>query len=273
MISDDIILTLLDDPDELTVASTMKLICQKYPNPNDFIKEHQDDEAPAIRRHLQQLACIMKRREARADFIRFFKEHALSLWDAMLNITIITDMCYNPESIQEVMDNFFNNVLPPLKKGCSTAQIQHAMWDALLGVSNGPDYFSFSRLLLSDVIESLKAHELLLCELARQYGRRYDWNATIVMSSGRFMLRTPENRILNPANDWKIESDIDCRQCHLCANDELIYTYLALLFTFAIQDKSLYHTHYIASILAELNGNSLNSLPYPLGTTNYTLKQ
>lgn len=271
-VSEKAILTLLDDTNKLSVAEAMRIVLKEYERPEEFIKRHQDGDNPRIRRHVQQLSCLLGMEREYDALVGKITSKKASLWDCIVSIALLSDSSLNRDYLLEYFDNFCGSVTSGLGnvKRVTTSQILSVIRETHLHVSQGPEFFNLSNLILWLCLDDGGCHPLVLCEILRQVGSRVGWYPNIVMWGGNYKLATPEGTVLSPENDWNVIPNLQPNQCHVCSNSEMVLSYLGLLHVMSVVSRRPIAIYNFTRILAEISHSSLDNMPYPFGNKHYT---
>ena len=265
-VSDQVITTLLDDTDPMSVIEAMRLAMDQTDDPMEFIAAHQDDDSPLIRRHVQQMSVILNQKNEYRTFLRGFKSKRLSFWDGIFMISIMSDGRTNRDHLHQQFDMFADGILEAAKSGVSmkTSELIQAVKESPLHVPRGGEFFQVYNLFLTDIMDTGDCHPVVLCEIVRQLGIRVGWYAAIVMYDGMFMLKTADGSVISPDNDWNVVNVTE-KQCHVCSNDELLKVYLGLMHMLSIVSRRPIGIYGSARILADMLRLNRNDMLYPLG--------
>jgi len=120
--------------------------------------------------------------------------------------------------------------------------------------------------LIERVIESRFGSPALLCALTRELGRRAGWFSTIVLFEGRYCLIDRSSFLVDPAGDWRVMRLKGAEKFHPCARKHVWLGILAQMFLVSLVEGSLRDLHHIGDLLTVLNDETLDTLPYPLGS-------
>jgi hypothetical protein len=133
-------------------------------------------------------------------------------------------------------------------------------------IFTGDDQLDAELYLVEDVLIQRIGAPILLSIIAHELGNCGGWNSHIVIYRGRHCLLDCNNNIIEPSEDWKITRKIRDPRPHICRKDDAWLTILSQLFLSAILEGRLQAIHRVGSILAELSGGNIRSLPFPLGS-------
>ena len=267
-INEQVITTLLDDDDPMSVIEAMRLALDQTDDPMRFIAAHQDDSSPLIRRHVQQLSVILNQQMEYQAFLRGFKSKRLSFWDGIFMISIMSEGRTNRDHLHQQFDIFADGILESARSGVpmKTSELIQAVKESPLHVPRGLDYFHVYNLFLTDIMDTGNCHPVVLCEIVRQLGIRVGWYAAIVMYDGMYMLKTAEGTVISPDNDWNVVQKATENQYHVCSNDELLKVYLGLMHMMSIVSRRPIGVYGSARILADMLHLNRQDMLYPIGS-------
>lgn len=255
------LLALLQDDSQEVASLAMEQFLNLGRVADEMIAEHQESQDPFLRQRMHQLSTILARRRARREFIRALADGSLSLWDGIVQIHSL----YESVGPREGMEEKVRALAADLQPGDTmTHQIADLMREKEFTVPSD-DILDVDLFLIHRVVETRYGHAALLCVLARRIGEAVGWNATICLHSGRFCLMDRDHILLNPSEGWQFGKLGAKERIHPCSRRDVLMAVLSQLFMVALIDGQLRDLHHFGAILSELNGNSLDGLPYPLG--------
>ena len=266
-ISEQVITTLLDDTDEMSVIEAMRLAMDQTEDPMRYVAAHQDDDSPMIRRHVQQLSVILNQRDEYQKFLNGFKSKRLPFWEGIFMMSLLSEGRTNREHLRQQFDEFAYGILESAKPGVpmKTSELIQAVKESPLHVPVGMDFFHVFNLFLTDIMDTGDCHPVVLCEIVRQLGIRVGWYAAIVMHDGMYMLSTAEGTVISPEHDWNVVPKVTAKQCHVCSNDELLKVYLGLMHMMSIVSRRPIGVYYSAKIIADMLHLNKRDMLYPIG--------
>ncbi len=260
-LSDDTLLTLLEDTDTRSSLAAMQFLLKRS-DLDAFIAAHQDEENPRLRRRIQQLHNVARLRRMREEFIEALDAKTMTFWQAVRRLSLIFDQRYSEMALDQKIDEFL--------KASRMRQPSSDSLTRLLVKKNfdPPKYnemFQLETFFLPEALYSGCGQSLLLCVLAKQICLVNNWRATIVLYSGKFMLQTQEGKILMPEEKWQPLQDRDATRFHVCSDQELIHTYLAQIEAACVIDGQPYDLCVFSRMMTTHCGGQVSDLPYPLG--------
>ena len=264
-LSDDTLLTLLEDTDTRSSLAAMQFLL-KRDDLEALVAAHQDEENPRLRRRIQQLHNVARLRRRRAEFIEALEARSMTFWQAVRSLSLIFDQRYSEMALDQKIDEFL--------KASRMRQPSSESLARLLVKKNfePPRYnemFQLETFFLPEALFSGCGQPLLLCALAKQVCHMNNWGGTIVLYSGKFMLQTPEGKILMPEEKWQPLQDHDATRFHVCSDQELIHTYLAQIEAACVIDGQPYDLCVFSRMMTAHCGGQVLDLPYPLGTLKF----
>ncbi len=264
-LSDDTLLTLLEDTDTRSSLAAMQFLL-KRDDLDALVAAHQDEENPRLRRRIQQLHNVARLRRRRAEFIEALDARTMTFWQAVRSLSLIFDQRYSEMALDQKIDEFL--------KASRMRQPSSESLARLLVKKNfePPRYnemFQLETFFLPEALFSGCGQTLLLCALAKQVCQLNGWRGTIVLYSGKFMLQTPDQKILMPEEKWQPLQDRDATRFHVCSDQELIHTYLAQIEAACVIDGQPYDLCVFSRMMTAHCGGQVSDLPYPLGTLKF----
>ena len=264
-LSDDTLLTLLEDTDTRSSLAAMQFLLKRS-DLDALVAAHQDEENPRLRRRIQQLHNVARLRRRRAEFIEALDARTMTFWQAVRSLSLIFDQRYSEMALDQKIEEFL--------KASRMRQPSSESLTRLLVKKNfePPRYnemFQLETFFLPEALFSGCGQSLLLCALAKQICQLNGWRGTIVLYSGKFMLQTPEQKILMPEEKWQPLQDRDATRFHVCTDQELIHTYLAQIEAACVIDGQPYDLCVFSRMMTAHCGGKVSDLPYPLGTLKF----
>ena len=260
-LSDETLLTLLEDTDSRSSLAAMQLMLKRG-DLDAFVAAHQDEENPRLRRRIQQLHNVARLRQRRAEFIEALDARSMTFWQAVRSLSLIFDQRYSEMALDQKIEEFLNASRMRQPSGEALARL-------LLKKNFEPprynEMFDLETYFLPEALFSGCGQPLLLCALAKQVCKMNNWGGTIVLYSGKFMLQTPDEKILMPEERWETLKDRDTTRYHVCSDQELIHTYLAQIAAACVIDDQPYDLCVFSRMMTTHCGGQVSDLPYPLG--------
>ncbi|MBR5080354.1 MAG: hypothetical protein IKX30_16575 [Victivallales bacterium] len=261
-LSDETLLTLLEDTDSRSSLAAMQFMLKRG-DLDAFVAAHQDEENPRLRRRIQQLHNVARLRHQQAAFIEALDEKSMTFWQAVRRLSLIYDQRYSEMALDQKIEEFLN-----------ASRMRQPSSDALARLLNKKNFepprynemFELETFFLPEALFSGCGQTLLLCALAKQVCQMNNWGGTIVLYSGKFMLQTPDGKILMPEDKWEVLKDRDATRFHICTDQELIHTYLAQIAAACVVDDQPYDLCVFSRMMTTHCGGQVSDLPYPLGT-------
>ena len=227
------------------------------------IAQYQDSPDPRMRHRIHQMIAIMGRRRARADFIQAVRKEDMTLWDGVVQINALYDLHCRVDEVEERIAACRKELGPGR---ITTARIAACMRDCELLVPR-EDVLDIDLFLIERVLATGYGCPAILCALAQHIGAARGWNPTIVLYDGRFCLCDAHDFVINPSENWHVEKLAESDRIHPCARKNVWLGILTQLFLVSLVDGNLRDLYHFGDLLTALNDDSLDTLPYPLGTS------
>lgn len=256
------LINLLQDENLKVASLAMEQFLKLGMQAEQIIAEYQDNTDPRLRSRLHQLATIMARRKARMKFIQAVNHEEMDLWDGVCRVNKLYDPQCNLAEIAERVTALAQE-LPDGSK-VSLAQLAALMRQHEFRVPEN-DLLDVDLYLLDAVLENHYGSPPLLCALAMRLAQLHDVPLTIVLFEGRFCLVDAQNFLLDPAAGWNVAKLQIAEKIHPCGRKEVWLGILSQLFLLALVEGQLRDVYHFSDLLAALNGDDLDALPYPLG--------
>ena len=260
-LSDETLLTLLEDPDNRSSLAAMQIILERT-DLDAFVAAHQDEENPRLRRRIQQLHNVARLRRQQADFVMGLRNKTMTFWDALVRLSLIFDQRFSKMALDKKIEDFL--------KASKMQQPSSEALARLLRKKNfePPAYqqmFELETFFLPEALLSGCGQSMLLCALAKLICRANGWGGTIVLYSGKFMLQTPEGVVLIPEERWAELKNCEMARFHVCTDQELINTYMAQIHAACVIDNQPYDLCVFTRMMTAQCDGELSEMPYPLG--------
>ena len=255
------LLTLLQDEDLKVASLAMEQFLKLGHVADETIAEYQESHDPRLRHRIHQLSSIMTRRRARMEFVQALSQEKLSLWEGVQQINTL----YDPQCNCDQIENGINQIVSRFDEGTSTTPRIAALMRDLKYTMPEEDILDVDLFLIERVLDSQYGSPALLCVLAKQVARETGLTLTIVLHEGRFCLIDKDNLLLDPAEGWHISKLKATGKIHPCGRRDVLLGILSQLFLIALVEGQLRELYHFGSLLTALNGNDLDTLPYPLG--------
>ncbi|MCK5803004.1 MAG: hypothetical protein KAI66_09240 [Lentisphaeria bacterium] len=258
------LLTLLQDEDTAIAALAMEEFLRLGGAADETIAEHQEANDPQLRRRIHQLSGIVSRRRERDKFVKAVTEQNGSLWEYVVEMNCLYDSGCN-RSLQEQECNAISDALSGKPVGASSIASTMRERDYTVPTE---DIIDVDLFLVAQVTESRYGSAPLLCALAQEAGDRQGWESTIVLHGGRFCLFDREHLLLDPTQGWHLAKLGTEERIHPCSRKDVVLAVLCQLFLASLIEGHLRELHHFGTLLTTLNGDSLDTLPFPLGTAD-----
>lgn len=260
-LSDETLLTLLEDTDSRSSLAAMQLMLKRT-DLDAFVAAHQDEENPRLRRRIQQLHNVAQLHRRQEEFVKALDSKSMTFWAAIRRLSLIFDQRYSEMALDEKIREFLDSSY--MRQPSSEALAR------LLRKKNfePPRYqqmFEIETFFLPEALYSGCGQPLMLCALGKQVCQKNGWGGTIILYSGKFMLQTPEGKILMPEEGWETLVDREMSRFHICTEQELIHTYLAQIQAACVIDNQPYDLCVFSRMMTAHCGGHVTDLPYPLG--------
>ena len=260
-LSDETLLTLLEDTDSRSSLAAMQFMLKRG-DLDAFVAAHQDEENPRLRRRIQQLHNVARLRQLQAAFIEALDEKSMTFWQAVRRLSLIYDQRYSEMALDQKIEDFLN---ASRMRQPSSEALARLLLKKNFEPPRYNEMFQLETFFLPEALFSGCGQTLLLCALAKQICQINGWGGTIVLYSGKFMLQTPEGKILMPEERWEALKDRDATRFHVCTDQELIHTYLAQIAAACVIDDQPYDLCVFSRMMTTHCGGQVSDLPYPLG--------
>ena len=258
------LLSLLQDDDPKVASLAMEQFLKLEDVADETIASYQDCHDPVLRQRMHQLSSIRSRRRARMEFLDGVENSRMSVWEGIRRINRLYDPQCNLRLLSRRIRELRKRAADALTTTTRTAAFMREQGfcvpsEAVLEVD----------LYLADSILDIRfGSAALLCALAQHLGRTCGgWEATIALYEGRFCLLDDKNLALDPAEGWKITRLEPSRNLHPCSRQDVWMAVLTQLFMIALVESNLRDLYVFGDLLTALNGDSVDSLPHPLGKT------
>ena len=259
------LLSLLQDDNPQVAALAMEQFLKQDKVADKMIAIHQDCHDPRLRQRIHQMSSIRGRRRIRRDFLRRVEKVRMSTWEGLRCINQLYDPQCDLEAISLKLKELCEAAGDKLKSAKEMSVFMQKQ-----GFSVPTETSLEVELYLTDSLLEFKfGSPALLCALAQYIGRLCDgWRSTIALREGRFCLLDSQNCVLDPSRGWEVSHLDPARNLHVCSRREVWLAVLSQLFMVGLVEGNLRDIYVLGDLLTALNGEDLDSLPYPLGKQN-----
>lgn len=255
------LLSLLQD-DDTKVASLAMEHFLKLGDLGTAIAMYQDDGDSRVRKRMHQMSAIVTRRNARQQFVEAVGNDAPELWDGVCRINTL----YDPQASVEKINRQVRELASRLPGAGTDVKAVAALMKAREFLVPTEDVLDVELYMMDSVIETNFGSAAALCVLAGRVGDLCGWGNRPVLFEGRLCLLGGENILLDPGVDWKLRKLGKKHKVHTCAKKDVWMMFLSQLFLIALVDGQLRDLYHFGDLLTALNGETVNTLPYPLGS-------
>jgi hypothetical protein len=226
-----------------------------------MIAEHQESHDPQLRHRIHQLSSVLARRRRRLTFIEAISHEHMPLWDGILQINSLYDPQCNlakvGQTAAEISDTLAEEHVTTPRVAAVFREHEFALPEE--------DTLDVDLYLIERVMETRYGSPVLLCSLAQHVSGLAGWSLTIVLYAGRFCLIDQNNLLLDPAEGWRISKLRAADRIHPASRKDVLIGVLAQLFLVALVEGQLRELYHFGDLLTALNGETVDSLPSPLG--------
>jgi len=259
----DALLSLLQD-DDAKVASLAMEQFLKLGDVNQAVATYQEDGNTRVRKRMHQISGIMMRREARGKFIDAVRGDHPTLWEGICRINGL----YDPRSSVDKTNRQVRELASELPAVNVGAKDIAALMAEKEFVVPEEDVLDGELYMMDSLLETKYGSPAALCILASRVGELRDWSAAPVLFEGRLCLLEKDGILLDPASRWKVHELSESDKLHTCTKKDVWFMFLSQLLLIALVEGQLRDLYHFGDLLTALNGNSINDLPYPLGTAD-----
>lgn len=255
------LLELLRDDNARVASLAMEQLLKCGSDVDRALAEYQEDTDPRLRGRIHQLGAIAARRRAREHFLQAVRDETISLWDGVVEINALYDPDCDRQGVEASVDEFV--AAAPARSADAPAmasfmrEIQVAFPDE--------DTLDIDLYLIERVIGTRFGAPALLCALAREIGERIGWQSTVVLHEGRFGLVDSAGYVMDPGAGWHLSRLRSHDRFHPCGRRDVWLGILAQILVVSLVEGNLRDLHHFGDLLAALDGQPPESLPYPLG--------
>jgi hypothetical protein len=256
------LINLLQDEDLKVASLAMEQFLLLGDETERAIAEYQDDGNPQLRQRIHQLTGIVRRRRQRQEFTDDVLAENMSIWDGVCRINEL----YDPQCNRRIIDRGVSEATKSVahRRKVSIPHLAALMRQSEFSVP-GEDIMDVDLYLAEDVMETRFGSSIVLCALAHEIGLRRGLNTTVALHRGQYCLADAKGMLLSPLNNWQVSKIEEKDPIHPCAPRDVWIGVLGQLFTVALVEGQLRDLSHLGFILTALNGDDLDTLPYPLG--------
>ena len=254
------LLNLLEDDDRYVSTVAMEQLLSSD-NVDELVAEFQESHSPILRNRVHQIGNILRGRQLRSEFVKNFKNAAISLWDGIVQI----NFHYNPKMDSRQLARMMISLEDQLPRRLSAASLAEFMRSKNFSFSGediiGPDLY-----LIEDVLLHQVGSPILLSVVARELGRKRDLETSVALYKGKHCLIDRFNNLIKPTEDWRIKHLKTVQDIRVFGKANIWLVVLSQLFVSAMLEGRLQAIHRVGSLLAELCGGRVRNFPFPLGS-------
>lgn len=255
-----ILKSLLQDEDESVASLAMEKLLPSA-GLDEFLAEHQDDDDPMLRRRCFQMGYISAYRRHLTGLIDSLKDNSFDLWESVLML----DRLYDSQSSLSYLKSLYQNLALDYSSRKDSLRGLVRFLKERSFITPAQNWADISNYLIGDVLENRVGSGLMLCILAQQLGSQRGLALNICLHTGRYCLVDEKFNLVNPAESWKITSNISPNLCHLCSKKEIILALLFHLYSMAVISWDPFDIFLFQKILSSYFDFPENAMPYPMG--------
>ena len=277
------LINLLDDDDQQIATVAMEKLLQFGVEILPELRLVQEAQNPVLRSRIHRLEAILMRKMDLTSFIKRIEAGKIHLWEDLFVLNRIHFPDMTAGDLEDVMDElhdecsqktFSSHLLCTYMKKKNFRVPSTDMLDSAIHMigriehisrRNSKDMLDSAIHMIGSTLLNGEGSSLILCVIAKYLGKRFNWEATIILHKGHHCLIDKDNCIIDPQQKWSYRPLKEGIKAHACSDRNILLTLISNLYLDALTEGHMRILHDLAQVMAVLSQMDIQEFPYPIG--------
>ena len=255
------LINLLDDDDQQIATVAMEKLLQFGVEILPELRLVQEAQNPVLRSRIHQLEAILMRKMDLTSFIKRIEAGKIHLWEDLFVLNRIHFPDMTAGDLEDVMDELHDE--------CSQKTFSSHLLCTYMKKKNfrvpSTDMLDSAIHMIGSTLLNGEGSSLILCVIAKYLGKRFNWEATIILHKGHHCLIDKDNCIIDPQQKWSYRPLKEGIKAHACSDRNILLTLISNLYLDALTEGHMRILHDLAQVMAVLSQMDIQEFPYPIG--------
>lgn len=252
--------SILSDEDEVMASLAMEKILSSE-NPEAFLQENGDATSPLLRKRLQQMSVILKRRALEDEFIRKYRLGTQTIWNAVTTIDVLYDTQSSFSYLAKMTEALYR-ALP--QSVTSINEVTDFLKDEGFSLHQSPA-MSPSYYLIGDTLEMKEGAPSAIAVIIHHLCELRNIPCTFCIYNGHLSLTNSLGQIIDAEAGFAVYTKVKRTAYNPCTISSFISIYLGQMCACALSDGDTWDCHFLMRLMYRIADQHPEKLPYPFG--------